>query len=92
MAGFTDFRGVAQLGVIAGGGIMLCWLAAMTVLPALIQLFDARRFGRKLPAPLDIYMGLRLLYGQPRLTLGLTVRAAARWPWASAACGTTTTC
>ena len=33
-AAFTDFRGVAQLGVIAGGGIMLCWLAAMTVLPA----------------------------------------------------------
>ena len=26
-AGFTEFPGVAQLGMIAGGGIMLCWLA-----------------------------------------------------------------
>ncbi|MGA2031714.1 MAG: MMPL family transporter, partial [Thermoguttaceae bacterium] len=55
MAGFTDFKGVAQLGVIAGGGILLCWLAAMTILPALIQLFDAKRFGQALPAPLDLY-------------------------------------
>ena len=73
MASFTDFRGVARLGIIAGGGIMLCWLAAMTVLPALIQLVDARRFGRTLPAPLDLYMGLKLLYGRPRLILGLTL-------------------
>ena len=47
-------RGIAQLGVIAGGGILLCWLAAMTVLPALIVLFDTHHFGRKVPAALDI--------------------------------------
>ncbi len=74
---FTDFRGIAQLGVIAGGGILLCWLAAMTVLPALIILFDTRHFGRKVPAALDIYAGLRPLYRKPRLTLLLTVGATA---------------
>jgi hopanoid biosynthesis associated RND transporter like protein HpnN len=72
-ASFTDFRGVAQLGIIAGGGIMLCWLAAMTVLPALIVLFDAGHFGRKPPAPLDIYIGLRPLYLRPYTTLLLAV-------------------
>ncbi len=76
-AAFTDFRGVAQLGVIAGGGILLCWLAAMTVLPALIAMFDARHFARKTPTPLDIYPGLRLLYLKPRLTLLLIVAATA---------------
>ena len=50
-AALTDFRGVAQLGVIAGGGILLCWLAAMTVLPALIAMFDARHFARKTARP-----------------------------------------
>ena len=74
---FTDFRGVAQLGIIAGGGILLCWLAAMTVLPALIAMFDCRHFGRKTPAPLDIYPALRLLYVKPRLTLVLIVAATA---------------
>ena len=42
---------MAQLGIIAGGGIMLCWLAAMTVLPGMLMLFDAPSFGRKPPAP-----------------------------------------
>ena len=89
---FTDFRGVAQLGIIAGGGIMLCWLAAMTVLPALIMLFDAHSFGRKPPAPLDIYAGLRLLYAKPRLTLLATAAAVAVLATGTGKCGTTTTC
>ena len=76
-AALTDFRGVAQLGLIAGGGIVLCWLAAMTVLPALIAMFDSRHFARKTPAPLDIYPALRLLYVKPRLTLVLIVAATA---------------
>ncbi|RJP24871.1 MAG: hypothetical protein C4520_03240 [Candidatus Abyssobacteria bacterium SURF_5] len=34
----TDFRGLAELGIIAGTGILLCLLAMMTVLPSLIVL------------------------------------------------------
>ncbi|HBO43378.1 MAG TPA: hypothetical protein DD670_05495, partial [Planctomycetaceae bacterium] len=40
MAGFTEFKGVAELGIIAGGGILLCCAAAMVVLPAMIHLSD----------------------------------------------------
>lgn len=42
VAVFTDFRGAADLGVIAGGGLLLCLAAGYTVLPALLVLFPAR--------------------------------------------------
>lgn len=37
---FTDFRGVAELGLIAGSGVLLSFLAMATVLPALIFIQD----------------------------------------------------
>lgn len=46
---FTDFLGVAELGLIAGGGILLCALAAFTFLPALIASVD--RFFKPSPMP-----------------------------------------
>src|SRR5262249_34431052 len=36
----TDFRGFNQFGVIGGVGMLLCWLAAYTVAPALIVLYE----------------------------------------------------
>ncbi len=39
---FTDFRGAAELGIIAGGGLLLCLLSGYTVLPALLTVFPAR--------------------------------------------------
>ena len=36
----TPFVGVAQLGRISGVGVLLCWLASVTVLPCLLALFD----------------------------------------------------
>jgi uncharacterized protein len=39
---FTDFRGAANLGVIAGGGLLLCLVAGYTVLPALLVLFPPK--------------------------------------------------
>ncbi|MCE2884130.1 MAG: MMPL family transporter [Planctomycetaceae bacterium] len=37
---FTDFGGLRELGVIAGAGLILCALAMVTVLPALLVLLD----------------------------------------------------
>ncbi|MBN1393438.1 MAG: MMPL family transporter [Pirellulales bacterium] len=72
-AGLTEFPGVAQLGLLAGGGIILCWLAQITVLPALIRLVDAD--GRKddLPEPLDLRFWLRPLFAYPRLSMAAAV-------------------
>lgn len=50
-ASFTQFLGVAELGIIAGGGILLCALATFLVLPALITLADQNVEPQKLPTP-----------------------------------------
>jgi predicted RND superfamily exporter protein len=39
---FTDFRGAAELGIIASGGLLLCLAAGYVILPALLTLFPAR--------------------------------------------------
>lgn len=41
---FADFKAVAELGWIAGCGVLLCALACFTVLPALLMIFDRRLF------------------------------------------------
>ena len=55
----TNFRGAAELGLIAGGGLLLCLLSGYTVLPALLTLFPAsvgkvaesRRYRHRDPHP-----------------------------------------
>jgi predicted RND superfamily exporter protein len=42
VSALTDFRGAAQLGIIAGGGLLLCLLAGYTVLPALLTLWPPK--------------------------------------------------
>src|SRR5579871_6974167 len=39
----ADFRAVAELGWIAGCGVLLCALACFTVLPSLMMIFDRRQ-------------------------------------------------
>jgi predicted RND superfamily exporter protein len=39
---FTDFQGAAELGIIAGGGLLLCLVSGYTVLPALLTVFPAK--------------------------------------------------
>jgi predicted RND superfamily exporter protein len=42
VSALTDFRGAADLGIIAGGGLLLCLLSGYTVLPALLVLFPPK--------------------------------------------------
>ena len=69
--GLSDFPGIAELGIIAGGGILLCWLAAVTTLPALIHWSDAQRGPWPVPAPLDVYAWFRPLANRPTLVVTL---------------------
>jgi len=39
---FTDFRGAAELGIVAGGGLILCLIAGYTVLPAILTLWPGK--------------------------------------------------
>ncbi|MCC6573768.1 MAG: MMPL family transporter [Planctomycetes bacterium] len=40
---FTDFRGLSELGIICGVGIMLCLIGMLVVFPAMLVLFDRKR-------------------------------------------------
>src|SRR3954451_17918920 len=46
VATLTDFRGAAQLGIIAGGGLLLCLLTGYVILPPLLTLLPPR-FARR---------------------------------------------
>lgn len=48
---FTDFRGAAELGIIASGGLILCLVTGYLILPSLLTLFPGRvrNVGRVLP-------------------------------------------
>jgi len=74
-AGFTSFKGVAELGIIAGGGILLCAVAELVMLPACIYLIDRSGWGVKMPRPLAVHTWIAPLFRFPRLTLGVTLAA-----------------
>ena len=53
----ADFRAVAELGWIAGCGVLLCALACFTVLPALLMLCDRRGGIRRAPSARRLLAG-----------------------------------
>ncbi|MBK5274043.1 MAG: MMPL family transporter [Desulfuromonadales bacterium] len=75
---FTDFKGIAELGIIAAGGVFICVLATFTVLPAMLILLE--RF-RKSSAPVQPVSSkrtadrsvLQALFNSPRLVLTATL-------------------
>ena len=69
MASFTEFTGVAELGIISGGGVMFCAIATFVLVPAMIQLSDGNRINQPLPAPLDIRGSLKPALKFPVTTL-----------------------
>ncbi len=76
-ATLTDFTGVAELGVVAGGGILLCVVAMLLVLPAAIYLGDRNRIARTMPEPLRVDAWLAPLFRFPRGTLLVTLALTA---------------
>lgn len=68
-ATLTDFLGVSELGIIAGGGIMLCSLSAFTILPALLAIADRRVQPTSLPRPIQAQTFRRLTGQYPGFVL-----------------------
>jgi hopanoid biosynthesis associated RND transporter like protein HpnN len=56
----TDYRGLSELGIIAGTGMMIAFVTSVTLLPALISLFgpggEPHELGYKALAPVDRFM------------------------------------
>ena len=65
----TKFTGIAELGTIAGGGILLCLLATLVVLPVMIYLVDYRSSNLLPPRPLEVSRCINPLLRLPSLTL-----------------------
>ncbi|MHB1037882.1 MAG: MMPL family transporter [Pirellulales bacterium] len=72
-AGLTNFTGVAELGLIAGGGVLLCAAAELLILPPVISLVDRSGFGQRVPEPLAIHAWIAPFVKAPRLTLVATI-------------------
>ncbi|MEW6642197.1 MAG: MMPL family transporter [Pseudomonadota bacterium] len=56
----TDYKGVSELGEIAGAGMIIAFFAALTVLPALLKVFnppgEAEPLGYSFMAPVDRFL------------------------------------
>lgn len=72
-AGFTEFTGIAELGIIGGAGILLCVLATAIVLPPLIYLVDHGRENLPLPVMLPAAGWFRPFTRHPALTIASTL-------------------
>ena len=72
-ASFAEFTGVAELGIIVGGGILFCVTTTFTVLPALIILITPTTPGKNAPSGslLDIRATLAPVFVFPKITLFL---------------------
>ncbi|MCE9629182.1 MAG: MMPL family transporter [Planctomycetia bacterium] len=68
-AALTSFVGVAELGMIAGGGILLCCVAELLVLPAVVALVDRSRLGRRIPEPVPVHAWLQPVFRHPRIVI-----------------------
>jgi hopanoid biosynthesis associated RND transporter like protein HpnN len=66
---FADFKAVAELGWIAGCGVLLCAFACFTVLPSLLMLFDRRGVLPFTPEEKKDDTWLSFLFTRPRLVL-----------------------
>ncbi|HPP02357.1 MAG TPA: MMPL family transporter [bacterium] len=75
LAMLTDFLGLAELGYVAGIGILFCLAAMLITLPAFYVTHDRHfRRGEKLPVPLHL-MGLRHASRYPRALMAAVVIA-----------------
>jgi len=71
-ASLTHFVGVAELGIIAGGGIILCMIGTLLVLPAMLYLSDRRETKLKVRAkPLPVGKVLDVMTLQPKAVLAI---------------------
>ena len=74
---FTDFKGIAELGLVSAAGLFMCLLSAMLVFPALIALRDRNRTA---PLPPQLSMApsrsfLEKLFARPGVIVGVSVVA-----------------
>lgn len=73
----TDFRGIAELGLIAAMGVFVCFAATFTVLPAALVLLNKKQPSRRLKPPAQGQNpGILKLFARPGLIVTATALLA----------------
>ncbi len=70
---FTDFRGIAELGLVSAAGLFLCLISAILVFPALVAIRDRNRpprVVRQAASPATAHPRLSKMYSRPWLIIG----------------------
>lgn len=62
---FTDFKGIAELGIIAAGGVFICVITTFTVLPAMLILMERFRKTPVTTSSLQHVKGKKELHEHP---------------------------
>ncbi len=82
---FTDFKGVAEMGVIAAGGVILCTISVMTCFPAMLEVLPApeRRLRARRGGESKPFMGgaLNVIDRRARVFAGVCVGLAIVCGW-----------
>ncbi|HTN76137.1 MAG TPA: MMPL family transporter, partial [Pirellulaceae bacterium] len=73
MTMLTDFTGLAELGLIAGSGIIICTIGALVLLPAMILWVDAKRPAQQMPVIVPMQFLTWPMHTVPRLTIVIFV-------------------
>lgn len=78
----TEFKGIQEMGVIAGGGLLVCLIPMMTMLPALLLRGRQNLIDHTSPPPESTRERIeRLWLDRPGLVIGLTVLLCALSIW-----------
>ncbi|HKF28209.1 MAG TPA: MMPL family transporter [Candidatus Binataceae bacterium] len=74
---FSDFKGIAELGIVSAGGLFLCLLSAMLVFPSLLVIRDRRRPPHLAPSLklVEREPWLPRLFARPGLTVAMVSAA-----------------
>lgn len=72
-AALTGFPGLAELGIIAASGIMICAACTFLFLPALIAMSDAGTKAEQLPQPIAGRLFRRVLASVPLIVIAVSV-------------------
>jgi len=67
----TAYAGVAELGIISGTGMFISFIANLTILPALIELWPVK--AKKVPASDAVMTIVRVPYRYPRLIVAVSL-------------------
>ena len=76
--GFTDFKGIQEMGIISGGGLLICLVPMMTMLPVLLLRERQNTLEHESPPQVDRRAQIeRLWLERPWLVAGVTLTLCA---------------